>query len=194
MASFKSLLVLLSGAAVVLGQHVGRGCGTTITEEELAAAEAHFATHRKEALMAKAAPITVHWNIIYRDTTVNDGYIPESSIEAQMQVLNDDFAGSGISFTLGDVQRIQNAEWFRFLGPYDTVEMENEMKRLYRKGDASTLNVYTVGFEAGRARGLLGYATFPVNYALNATDDGVVMRHNSVPGGQPPDPTTLGAP
>ncbi|KAJ3506282.1 hypothetical protein NLJ89_g6960 [Agrocybe chaxingu] len=142
-----------------------------------------LAAHRKEPLLAKAAPVTVHWNIIYRDTTVGGGYVPDSFIEAQMQVLNDDFTGSGISFALGDVQRIQNAVWFSRLGPYDTVSMENEMKRLYRKGGASTLNVYTVGFEVGQAAGLLGYATFPSDYASNSIDDGVVLHHGSVPGG-----------
>lgn len=57
------------------------------------------------------------------------------------------------------------------------------MKKALRVGGASTLNVYTVGFEVGSGAGLLGYATFPSWYKDTPYDDGVVMLYSSLPGG-----------
>ena len=55
------------------------------------------------------------------------------------------------------------------------------MKNTLRQGDASTLNVYTVGFT--RNRKLLGYSTFPKDYATFPTRDGVVINYSTLPGG-----------
>ena len=57
------------------------------------------------------------------------------------------------------------------------------MKNALRTGTASTLNLYSVGFTTGDAEGLLGYATFPADYASNPEDDGVVILYSSLPGG-----------
>ena len=55
------------------------------------------------------------------------------------------------------------------------------IKRALRQGDASALNVYSVGFPVGS--GLLGYATFPDEYSSDPTNDGVVILYSTVPGG-----------
>jgi hypothetical protein len=56
------------------------------------------------------------------------------------------------------------------------------MKKALRKGGARDLNVYTVGFR-GREPKLLGYATFPSDYAGNPKNDGVVIKYSTLPGG-----------
>ena len=57
------------------------------------------------------------------------------------------------------------------------------MKKALRVGNATTLNLYSVGFVSGSGAGLLGYATFPSSYATAPKDDGVVFLYSSVPGG-----------
>lgn len=58
------------------------------------------------------------------------------------------------------------------------------MKQALRRGDATSLNVYTVGFNDDP--GLQGYATFPWNYADAPTNDGIVMFYGALPGGISP--------
>ena len=56
-----------------------------------------------------------------------------------------------------------------------------DMKNTLRRGDATTLNVYTVGF--ARNPKLLGYSTFPKDYASFPKKDGVVTNYSTLPGG-----------
>ena len=58
------------------------------------------------------------------------------------------------------------------------------MKKQLRQGDVNALNVYTVSFYGQEGPELLGYSTFPSDYADDPTDDGVVLSENTLPGGQ----------
>ena len=58
------------------------------------------------------------------------------------------------------------------------------MKKQLRQGDVNALNVYTVSFYGQEGPELLGYSTFPSDYADDPTDDGVVVSENTLPGGQ----------
>jgi len=61
-----------------------------------------------------------------------------------MDVLNDDFANSGLSFELVDVTRTVNADWFINASPGTT--QQDKMKQTLREGDAASLNLYSVGY------------------------------------------------
>jgi hypothetical protein len=76
---------------------------------------------------------------------------------------------------LAGVTRTTNASWFN-AGSGSGAEVA--MKAALRQGTSKTLNIYTTN-----GGGLLGWATFPWNYAGNPSYDGVVILYSSVPGG-----------
>lgn len=124
-------------------------------------------TFRKSALLSRFLTPTVH----FRD----------SQIQAQIDVLNQDYNGTGLSFQLQNITRTLNATWFNEVAP--GADLQTAMKNGLRQGDVKTLNIYTVGFNTSSVQGLLGYTTFPADYAANPMDDGVVILYSSLPGG-----------
>ncbi|KAF8647805.1 hypothetical protein AX16_006537 [Volvariella volvacea WC 439] len=155
-------------------------CGTYISDEEVAAAEAHFHEHQAPASLMPAT-INVYFHVVSSGTTAATGNVPDSQIQSQIAVLNSDFASTGLSFVLRGVTRTVNPTWFNSVGPSNTYQ--TQMKNALRVGGAGDLNVYTVGFRSGSGAGLLGYATFPWSYSSSNRDDGVVVLFSSLPGG-----------
>jgi len=124
----------------------------------------------------------VYFHVISKAATgITSGVVPDSQIASQITVLNNDYASCGITFTLAATDRTVNSDWFNNAGP--GTSQQTAMKKALKKGTAAALNVYTVGFVSGAGAGLLGYATFPSDYASAPTDDGVVMLYSSTPGG-----------
>lgn len=114
--------------------------------------------------------------------------------------MNNDYASVGISWVLAGTTRTVNADWFDNAGPDSS--QQTDMKSALRQGGVNDLNVYSVefaslsrllarggidssfsSFTAGSGKGLLGYSTFPFDYASNPKNDGVVFLFSSVPGG-----------
>jgi Pregnancy-associated plasma protein-A len=125
-------------------------------------------------------PVWVH--IIRSGTGAGD--VPDFRIAAQIDVLNDSYAGqTGVGspntpfrFQLAGITRTNNSSWYT-MGYGSTAE--NQAKAALRRGGASTLNVYS----ANVGGGLLGWSTFPSSYASNPLMDGVVVLSDSLPGG-----------
>lgn len=66
----------------------------------------------------------------------------DSLIEQQMDVLNSDFASTGLSWRLASVDRTINPRWANDLTA-GSIE-EAEMTQTFRRGGLADLNVYTV--------------------------------------------------
>ncbi|KAF8076086.1 metalloprotease [Lyophyllum atratum] len=163
-----------------------RTCGSTLTNAQVAAAEKHFQANKvtpTSFVAAAAAPaVKVYFHVISKDTTVAGGYVSDTDIQAQIDVLNEDYASTGLSYVLANTTRTINSDWFINVGPSNDA-LQTTMKNALREGGAGDLNVYTVGFQSAADKGLLGYATFPSSYKSHPNDDGVVMLFSSLPGG-----------
>jgi Pregnancy-associated plasma protein-A len=103
------------------------------------------------------------------------GAINDTSLLAQLKVLNDSFLPSGFSFKLLGTTRTDNADWFNAGLSSDA---QSQMISSLRKGTAKTLNVYF-----NNVPDLLGYASYPMYYNDFPVIDGVVIQSDTIPGG-----------
>ncbi|KAF7768565.1 hypothetical protein Agabi119p4_7808 [Agaricus bisporus var. burnettii] len=190
------LLIPFAAAALLFGTLSGaiesqtlakdfRRCGTLISQSKLDDVERKFNDFRLdssfEAKLAGSIHIDVHFHIVYENTTLEGGYIPDQQIKDQMDVLNADYGLTGLRWRHTNTTRTKNREWFDRVAQHN--EHENNMKLALKTGDATTLNVYSVGFRAGEGIGLLGFSTFPWDYNNNSSMDGVVVLYSSLPRG-----------
>ncbi|MDR7271689.1 hypothetical protein J2X20_004357 [Pelomonas saccharophila] len=166
----------------------GLRCGAREVDEDEAAdiddvVKRHVAAKRASARLgdlvsaaAQAATIPVYWHVINNGTGIANGNIPDSQITSQINVLNAAYGSYGFSFVLMGTDRTTNSSWYA-AGPGTTAE--SQMKTALRQGSASDLNIYSNNM----GNGLLGWATFPSDYARNPKSDGVVILYSSLPGG-----------
>jgi hypothetical protein len=144
-------------------------------EEELrgllAAREASGLVHE-----SAGGAINVYVHVIRSGAGIPNGDVSDAMIQDQIAVLNAAYASFGWSFNLVSIDRTTNANWFT-MAP-GTVQ-ERKAKRALHLGTADDLNLYT----ASPGGGLLGWATFPWDYAGAPRIDGVVVHHASLPGG-----------
>lgn len=198
LSRFVALTTLLSLVSIVaatpadidrlygfMPRSTGRKCGSDIPSEAVRAKEKDFvslvATSKVTAVSAGSATVPVNFNVIYASENIADGYVPDSQVQDQIRVLNQDYSGTGLNFELQNITRTMNSAWFNNVAP--ETDLQTEMKNALRQGGANALNIYTVGFTTGDAQGLLGYSTFPADFAGNPMDDGVVILYSSLPGG-----------
>ncbi|KAK0461910.1 metalloprotease [Desarmillaria tabescens] len=179
-------VAVLSASSAVASPLSGitRACGTYISDDQQAAAEAHFLENKATApaeFFAQTTSIKVYWHVIAKDNTTSGGYIPESQIVDSIGVMNTDYANTSISWLLAGTDYTINSDWFSNVGPDSS--QQAAMKAALRVGGENDLNIYTVGFTSGAGAGLLGYSTFPYSYDGAPQDDGVVILFSSVPGG-----------
>lgn len=127
--------------------------------------------------------VNVYFHVVMDgpDTVSDDdstGDIPQQWITDQISVLNAAYLDSGFQFNLVSTDRTDNPVWFNGLVPG---KQEIAMKTALREGGYWDLNVYT----ADLGGGLLGWATFPEKKVSDRTlaADGVVIYHESLPGG-----------
>ena len=162
-------------------------CGTKHPDDETARliddANQRFKNQRKAETGSDQRTGTVNVNVYFHviTNTSGAGNVTDARIAQQIQVLNNSFSGvTGGSntiyrFTLVSTDRTANNTWYTCTGG----ACEQQMKAELHKGGAADLNFYTNGMGGG----LLGWATFPWEYASAPSLDGVVCVHSSLPGG-----------
>ncbi|KAJ3095732.1 hypothetical protein HDU97_006576 [Phlyctochytrium planicorne] len=180
------LLASLASAALALPPLKSmprRGCATPgfdpikgpqIEAEVKARMESLRANGTLSRFDAPTVDVYVH---LLTDDDGNVGDINGGDVGAQIDVLNNDYAGR-IYFNWVGFNKLQYSEWF-YNVDYGN-QQQSDMKAYLREGGANALNIYTVSFSKSN---LLGYATFPWNYESNPTDDGIVLRYDTLPNG-----------
>lgn len=147
------------------------------------------------ASAAAFAPVTipVRFNVVYKDVGQGGGYLSDERIQAQIDVLNNAYGGTGFSFALEEIDRVAQPEWFNLVSSnggtprfYRGSGKEVKMKQyFYGDSTSETLNIYS----ASLAQSLLGWAYFPSDFDPDATGgnplpqyrDGVVLDYRSLP-------------
>jgi hypothetical protein len=129
--------------------------------------------------------VRTHVHVITRSD--GTGGVSGQQIRAQLQVINDAFAGdnarrsarSPFRFRLASVDVTRNDAWYDWEVNGDGTETSEAIaaKKALHRGGWADLNVYI----AGLGSGLLGYATFPQDGVLPL--DGLVLLNDSLPGG-----------
>lgn len=162
-------------------------CGTKHPDEATARliddANDRFKNNRKAETGSAERTGTVNVNVYFHviTNTSGAGNVTDARIAQQIQVLNNSYstatggANTLYRFILVSTDRTANNTWYTCTGG----TCEQQMKTALHKGGAADLNFYTNGMGGG----LLGWATFPWQYASAPLMDGVVCLHSSLPGG-----------
>ncbi|KAI9167538.1 metalloprotease [Paramyrothecium foliicola] len=120
------------------------------------------------------ATVPTYFHIVATSTRPADGYLSDATVQSQLRVLNENYAGSGFTFSLAGVDRTVNANWARNGD-------ELGMKRALRKGNYGALNLYFL-----TSIPYLGVCTFPTTATPGSTTyirDGCTVLSSTVPGG-----------
>jgi hypothetical protein len=187
MKLFFKLIGVVAAVTSVIAQatETSRTCGNELDPEDVFLKEAAFEANATIAEPHRPITIRVYFHVIFKNRTIQGGYIPDAQITRQMQVLNADFTRADIKWSLASVKRTQNANWFDNTSP-DT-PTQTAMKRALRRGGVGDLNIYTVGhIYTADLEDLLGYATRPSDFSRNPQNDGVVVLFSTLPGGSTP--------
>jgi hypothetical protein len=134
---------------------------------------------------AAAVDVPVYFHVI--EHSDGRGKLTDEQIAAQLKVLNDSYSGltggfnTPFRFVAAGTDRTVNNAWYtagvNSAGAETTAA--RQMKAALHQGGRNALNVY-LNDPSG---GVLGWATFPWNYASNPGNDGVVILNASLPGG-----------
>lgn len=155
----------------------GHRCGTLHPDRQqmecIEQEVAQFLDEHPEARYEGAKTVNVFFHVI---TSGSTGNLSTSTLDKQIQVLNQDYAPWGITFTRVGVDYTNNATWFA-MQPGTTAE--SQAKTALVKSPTAQLNFYT----ASPGGGLLGWATFPSSLSSKPSMDGVVILYSSLPGG-----------
>ncbi len=156
-----------------------RGCQTQepsdARKDEIENEVSAFLANQPEGVAYAVAPIKVHVHRVHA-ANGSGGAVTGAQITNQMTVLNHAYGAQGFAFTLASTDDTNNDSYYTAT---PGTSAETNMKSALRIGGAADLNLYTNNM----GQGLLGWATFPADYAGSPRMDGVVVLFSSLPGG-----------
>ncbi|PHH63348.1 hypothetical protein CDD81_6045 [Ophiocordyceps australis] len=121
--------------------------------------------------------IETYVHVVSADQSLEGGNLPPDLVQNQMRIMNQQYASTGISFTLRDIDWTYNPDWA-------TMRDEMGMKSALRRGSYDTLNIYYVTHL--ERPGLSGFCYYPdSNTAPNSPGfirDGCIVVGGTVPG------------
>lgn len=128
---------------------------------------------------SESISIPVYFHVIYgvQANGKEVGNITKNKIKKQIKYINTSFQGSGFTFILEGVTRTHSNRWYN--NCMDDASSEREFKPALAYDPANHLNIYS----CNSAQGYLGYATFPSDYEEDDVNHGVVIKHDTIPGG-----------
>jgi Pregnancy-associated plasma protein-A len=122
--------------------------------------------------------IPVYFHIL--KNRADEGHVADKSLETQVKVLNDAFAGTPFRFVLAGRDITVRDDWFDMVYSRDSpTQAERAAKYTLNKPGNSTLNIYTA-----RVSGYQGWARWP--WQLGDRVDGVVVKYSTLPDGATP--------
>ncbi|CAN5419886.1 zinc metalloprotease [soil metagenome] len=156
-----------------------RGCQTQepsdARKEEIENEVNSFLANQPDGVAYAVAPIKVHVHRIHA-ANGSGGAVTASQVTNQLSVLNAAYGTQGFAFTLASTDDTNNDSYY---SATPGTSAETNMKSALRIGGSADLNLYTNNM----GQGLLGWATFPSDYARSPRLDGVVVLFTSLPGG-----------
>ena len=155
---------------------IPRGCATIEpTAAEREAIEATVAAQEDVIALTASHVVPVYVHRIHTSSG-SGGAVTTTQVSQQIDILNAAYATSSFSFVLSSIDDSNNDSWYTTT---DGTAAEKAMKRALHQGGSNALNIYTNNMGGG----LLGWATFPWQYAGQPKLDGVVILYSSFPGG-----------
>ena len=157
----------------------GRACGTADAPRDVTdAAQGRVRAQRSRSGLLGGQVGGIIDVAFHNITDGAEGYVSRSTFIEQIRVMNQRYAGSGFTFRLKSIDRVDRNSWFHMLPGNGN---EKQAKMALAIDPAHTLNVYT----CSPGKGLLGWAYFPFTPGL--TEDsfyhGVVIHYGSLPDG-----------
>ncbi len=136
----------------------------------------HWLASNPDVGSSRGASIPVAFHVVYQRSN-GEGNVSTSALDAQINVLNSAYSGSGFSFYRYSVDRFaSNGSWFTATNGSSA---EQGMKQNLADDPRNLLNFYT----NKPGGGLLGWATFPWMYGESDYRHGVVVNYGTLPGG-----------
>ncbi|OAA66136.1 metalloprotease 1 [Cordyceps fumosorosea ARSEF 2679] len=188
----KHLFLSLLAAATCRAAAVGGAelCGTAPPTEEFlqahkeAAAEEAAAAASGDVVKRDVFYVNTYVHIIAASESLSDGYVDNKTVDAQIQVLNDNFSNSGYQFVLQNISRLVDSQWSDIYNGQDLTQLKQSLHKGYY-GDLNLYYFRSVYTDSTYRTSLTGFCPYPDKIAdwPFFYNDGCSLHFQTMPGG-----------